>query len=87
MKTYGEWSYSSAILVWALDESERSASLPGCLTLGERAPGAHWIGGWVGFKGGLDSTEKKKSLDHAGNRNPAVQFIANRYINRVTPAR
>jgi hypothetical protein len=27
---------------------------------GERAPGNHWIGGWVGPRAGLDSAEKRK---------------------------
>jgi hypothetical protein len=25
----------------------------------ERAPGTHWIGGWVGSRAGLDDMEKK----------------------------
>jgi hypothetical protein len=29
---------------------------------GERAPGAPWIGGWVGPKTGLDDVERKKIL-------------------------
>jgi hypothetical protein len=29
---------------------------------GERAPGAHWIGGWVGPRTGLDAVEKRKFL-------------------------
>jgi hypothetical protein len=32
----------------ALDGGEWSASRPGRFTLKERAPGTHWIGGWVG---------------------------------------
>jgi hypothetical protein len=41
---------------------EWSASRPGRLTLGERAPGTHWIGGWVGPGAGLDNVEKRKFL-------------------------
>jgi hypothetical protein len=29
---------------------------------GERAPGTHWIGGWVGPRAGLDDVEKRKFL-------------------------
>jgi hypothetical protein len=29
-------------------------------TLGERATGTHYIGGWVGPRAGLDVTEKRK---------------------------
>jgi hypothetical protein len=32
-------------LILALDEGEWSASYDGCFTLGEKPPGAHWIGG------------------------------------------
>jgi hypothetical protein len=36
-----------------------SASRPCLFTPGERAPGTHWIGGWVGPKAGLDDAENK----------------------------
>jgi hypothetical protein len=29
-------------------------------TPGERAPGIHWIGGWVGPRTGLDDVERRK---------------------------
>jgi len=29
---------------------------------GERAPGTHWIGGWVGHRGGLDTNKKRRIL-------------------------
>jgi hypothetical protein len=45
----GEWRYSSShSLTSALDVGEWSASRPGRFTPRERAPGTHWIGGWVG---------------------------------------
>jgi hypothetical protein len=37
---------------------EWSASRPGRFTLGERAPGTHWIGGWMGPRAGLEDVEK-----------------------------
>jgi hypothetical protein len=37
---------------------ELLASRPRCFTTGERAPGTHWIGGWVGPRAGLDDMEK-----------------------------
>jgi hypothetical protein len=37
-----------AFLTSALDGGEWSASSPDRFTLRERAPGTHWIGGWVG---------------------------------------
>jgi hypothetical protein len=32
----------------------------------ERAPGTHWIGGYVGLRAGLDDVEKRKSLTIPG---------------------
>jgi hypothetical protein len=51
MKAYG-----------ALAGNEWSASRPSRFTTGERAPGTHWIGGWVGSRAGLDDMEKIKFL-------------------------
>jgi hypothetical protein len=45
-------------LTSALLGGKWSASHSGRFTPGERAPGAHWIGGWVGPKAGLDDMEK-----------------------------
>jgi hypothetical protein len=47
-----------AILTSALDGCEWSASRPGRFNSGERTFSKHWIGGWVGPKGGLDTVEK-----------------------------
>jgi len=49
MKTYrGSGGIAPAFLTSTLDGGEWSASRPGRFTLRERAPGTHWIGGWVG---------------------------------------
>jgi len=40
-------------LTSALDEVEWLASHPGHFIPRERAPGIHWIGGWVGPRAGL----------------------------------
>jgi hypothetical protein len=42
--------------------SEWSASRPSRFTPGERAPGTHWIGYWVGSCVDLDAVEKRKIL-------------------------
>jgi hypothetical protein len=44
----------------ALDGDEWSASRTGRFTPGERAPGTHWIGGWVGPRAILDAVVKRK---------------------------
>jgi hypothetical protein len=43
---------------------EWSTSRPCRFTPGEKAPGTHWIGGWVNHKAGLH--EMKKILDPTG---------------------
>jgi hypothetical protein len=35
-------------------------------TTGERVPGTHWIGRWVGPRAGVDDVEKKKLLTLPG---------------------
>jgi hypothetical protein len=45
---------------------EWSTSRPGRFTPGERAPGIHWIGGWVDIRAGLDDLEKRKLLTLPG---------------------
>jgi hypothetical protein len=59
MKTYGGVDvYTRVFLTSALVGRELSASRPGRFTPGERAAGAHWIGGWVGPRAGLDDMQK-----------------------------
>jgi hypothetical protein len=41
---------------------EWSASLPGSFTPRERAPGIHWIGGWVGPRASLDTAVVKRRI-------------------------
>jgi hypothetical protein len=53
-------------LTWALDGDEWSASRTGRFTPGERAPGTHWIGGWVGHRACLDDVEERKFLTLPG---------------------
>jgi hypothetical protein len=53
-------------LTSALGEVEWSDSRPGRFTRGERTSGAHWIGGWVDPRAGLDEVEKRKLLTLPG---------------------
>jgi hypothetical protein len=39
-----------------------STSRPGRFTPEERAPGTHWIEGWVDLRAGLDDLEKRKFI-------------------------
>jgi hypothetical protein len=59
MKAYGGVDVCIQIfLTSALAGGEWSASPPGRFTPGERAPGTHWIGGWVVPRASLDDMEK-----------------------------
>jgi hypothetical protein len=67
MKAYGGVAVQIHIsLILALAGGEWSASRPGRFTPGERAPGIHWIGGWVGHRAVLDDLEKRKFLTLPG---------------------
>jgi len=55
----GEWRYSSTQSLTSALDGESSASRPDRFTPGEKAPGTHRIGGWVGPKlGGIKSDRK-----------------------------
>jgi hypothetical protein len=58
--------YGGVFLTSAPVRDEWSASRPSRFTPGESAPGAHWIGGWVGPRVSLDNVEKRKFLTLPG---------------------
>jgi hypothetical protein len=61
VKAYWWWRYSfTHSLTSALDGGVRSASSPSRFTPSERAPGTHWIGGWVGPRAVLDAAAAAK---------------------------
>jgi hypothetical protein len=61
MKAYGGVDVQiHTFLTSALDGGEWSASRPCRFTTRERAPGTHWIGGWVDPQASLDDMEKRK---------------------------
>jgi hypothetical protein len=67
MKVYGGVDvYIHIFLTSALVGGEWSASRPGRFTPGERAPGTHWLEGWVSPRVGLDDVEKRKFLNLPG---------------------
>jgi hypothetical protein len=49
-----------AFLTSVLDGDEWSASRPGRFILEERAPGTHWIDGWVGPSVCMEAIKKSK---------------------------
>jgi hypothetical protein len=67
---------------------ERWASRPCHFTPGERASGAHWIGGWVAPTTSLDDVERRKSYP-TGTQNSdpsAVQPVASLCTGCAIPA-
>jgi hypothetical protein len=81
----GEWKYSSThSLTSVLDEGEWSDSRPNHFTPREKAPGAHWIGGWVGPSAVLDAVVNKKIPSPRRESNPKIPIIqpaAQRYTD------
>jgi hypothetical protein len=80
-RRYSSYSFSTS----ALDGGEWSASRPGrAFTPGERTPGTHCTGGWVGPRAGLD-TEVRGEIDGLSPRRPGfapgsihVGFVADK---------
>jgi hypothetical protein len=60
-----EWRYSSTILDLGI-KWRRVPSRPCSFTPRERAPGTHWIRGWVDPRAVLDAVEKRKYLTLPG---------------------
>jgi hypothetical protein len=81
----GEQRYvSTHSLTSALDWGEWSASRTGRFTLRKRAPGAHWIGDWVGSRAVLDAVVKRKipsPRKESNPRTPIVQHVAQHYTD------
>jgi hypothetical protein len=61
MKAYGGVDAYIHIFLTSVLGGQWSDSCSGRFTPGERAPGTHWIGGWVGHRTGLEDVEKKNS--------------------------
>jgi hypothetical protein len=69
MKAYGGMDvHIRVFFTSALLGGKCSTSRPGRFTSGERAPGTHWIGGWVDLRAGLDDVEKILAPTETPNR-------------------
>jgi hypothetical protein len=89
---WGERMYSSyTFTTSALGRGEWSASRPGRdFTLGERTPGTHCTGGWVGPRAGLDTEARGKILCPYRGSNPGwpfVQPVVRHYTAWANPTR
>jgi hypothetical protein len=59
----------------ALDGGELSASRPDRFSPRERAPGAHFIGAWVGRRAVLDAVVKRKIPSPRRESNPRTPIV------------
>jgi hypothetical protein len=88
MKSYGGVDVQiHTLLTSALAGGEWSSSRPGSFIPWKRAPGTHWIEGWVDTRAGLDDVEK--ILDPTGTQNPnpsVVQPVVSRHTYCPIPA-
>jgi hypothetical protein len=86
MKAYGGVDVEIYIfLTSTLAGGEWSAFRLDCVTPRERAPGTHWIGGWVGPQSWSGQHDEVKILD--SNSDPLlIQPVASRYTNCAIPA-
>jgi hypothetical protein len=96
----GKRCSSYSFLTSALEGGEWSASrpsralpqprfAPAALCPGERTPGTHCTGGWVGLRAGLDTEVKGKILCPGRGSNPErsiVQSVVRHYTDSATPA-
>jgi hypothetical protein len=76
---YSSYSFTTSVL----GRGEWSASRPGrAFTPGERIPGTHCTGGWVGPRAGLDTEVRGKILIPCWGSNPdrpVVQPVVRHY--------
>jgi hypothetical protein len=64
-------------------EASGQLHAPAALPLG-KAPGTHWIGGWVGIRAVLDAVVKRKISSprrESNPRTPIVQLVAQRHTD------
>jgi hypothetical protein len=64
--TENDASSNTSIVIYVFVAAVMCLPSPGRFTPGERAPGTHWIGGWVDLRAGLDDLEKRKFLTLPG---------------------
>jgi hypothetical protein len=76
---WGSGGIAPLFLILALDGGNWSASRPGRSTREEISGHAHWIGGTVGPRAGMDSMESNSGR-------PVAQPIAFRYTDNAMPS-
>jgi hypothetical protein len=92
MKAYwGSEGITPRILTSALDGGEWSASRPGRFTSGEATTDAHWMGGCLDNRAGLDAVVRKKFPAPTGTRTNVITLknvvTKSDALRTVTPLR
>jgi hypothetical protein len=76
----GERKYSSySFTTFALGGVSDRRHAPVALYPGERTPGTHCTGGWVGRRAGLDTEARGKMFCLCRGRTPVIQSVVRRY--------
>jgi hypothetical protein len=86
MKAYWGSGGIAPLILWPRHQIDVSGQLhaPGHFTPRERAPGTHWIGGWVGPRAVLEAVVKRRIPSprrESNPRTPIVQLVAQRYTD------
>jgi hypothetical protein len=81
---WGSRGIAPNFLTSALDGGEWLASRRCRCTLGERAPGTHWIEDWVSPRVGLEAVENRKIV-HCRESNPDRPTRSPRYSDWAIP--
>jgi hypothetical protein len=79
-KVHAMWKYRSTILDLGSRWRWVVSFTPQPFYRGEKVPGLHWIGGWIGPRARLYAVEEK-ILFPLWNRTPVVQSVACRYTD------
>jgi hypothetical protein len=77
MHIWGSGGIAPPFLTSALNKGE-GLHAPVTLRPGERVPGTHFTGGWVGPRAAVKAVEKTK-IRHCRESNPGRQPVARRY--------
>jgi hypothetical protein len=81
-RKYNSYSFLTSVLEGM--SGQRHTTAP--LYRWDTAPVTHWIGGWVGFRAGLDTEARGKYFSSTGDHAPVAQSEARRYTYGATPA-
>jgi hypothetical protein len=85
----GEWMYRSTFYrPRHYLEVSGHLQVPAVSSPGERAPGTHWIGGWVDPRAGLDDLERENSWTYrdSSSDSSVVQSVVSLYTDWAIPA-